>query len=97
LALEQERSVELLDVDPAILDWLERVGIFEQLLHCGFRIGVGAVKFHLISMWAALICSLTLFVVISAPQKHLERSSRVWVGILQPASHIAYFQAVEAL
>ena len=34
--------------------------------------------------------------VISAPQKQRARPSAVWVGSLQPASHIPYFRAVDA-
>jgi hypothetical protein len=33
---------------------------------------------------------------ISAPQKQRDRPSAVCVGSLQPASHIAYFHAVDA-
>ena len=46
--LEQEWGVELLDVFPAVMDRLERIGLFEQLSHGGSWISIGAVgsEFH---------------------------------------------------
>jgi hypothetical protein len=38
----QERQIDLLDVDPAVLDRLDRVGYLQQLAGGGFRIRVGA-------------------------------------------------------
>jgi hypothetical protein len=42
------------------------------------------------------MCSSMSVIPISALQKQRDRRSTVWVGSLQPASHIAYFQAVLA-
>jgi hypothetical protein len=39
LELEQKRPVDLLDIDPAVLDGLERVGELKQLARGSFRIG----------------------------------------------------------
>jgi hypothetical protein len=41
------------------------------------------------------MCAFRLSVVISAPQKHFDRLSVVWVGILQPASHMEEFYRQE--
>ena len=48
LGLEQEQPVDLLDLDPVVIDRLAGIGVFEQLPRRGFRLGVGAVgsKFH---------------------------------------------------
>jgi len=40
--------------------------------------------------------SLLLLTSIGSPQKQWVRPSTACVGILQPAPHIAYFQAVAA-
>jgi hypothetical protein len=40
---EQEWAVELLDIDPAILNWLECVCVLQQTAGCFFRIGEWAV------------------------------------------------------
>ena len=41
--LEQHRSVDLLDVDAAVLDWFDCVGDLNQFACGGFRIGEWAV------------------------------------------------------
>ena len=43
LVAEQERAVEFLDVDPAILHWLEGVGVLHQAAGGFVRIGIGSV------------------------------------------------------
>src|SRR6201987_5811788 len=42
LELIQERPIDLLDIDPAVLDWLERVGELDQLARGGLGVGEGA-------------------------------------------------------
>ena len=43
LVAEQEGAVEFLDVDPALLNWLEGVCVLQQTAGCFFRIGEWAV------------------------------------------------------
>jgi hypothetical protein len=42
------------------------------------------------------MCSSISAMLISAPQKQRDRPLAIWVGSLQPASHMAYFHAVDA-
>src|SRR5215475_3706072 len=51
---------------------------------------------HLMSRCAAETCWSAVSTSIAAPQKQRDLPSAICVGILQPASHIAYFHAVEA-
>ena len=48
LELEQKRPVDLLDIDPAVLDGLECVGQLEELAGGDFRVGegTGSDEFH---------------------------------------------------
>ena len=44
LVAEQERAVDLLDINPAILDDLESLGVLQETACSLFRIGVGPVS-----------------------------------------------------
>jgi hypothetical protein len=43
---EQEGAVELLDIDPAILNWFEGVRVLQQPVGCFLRVGKGSVGCH---------------------------------------------------